>query len=100
MLRISVSTNQDSIRFTLAGRLAGPWANELGRAWTELAPTLGDRKLLIDLRDATYADATGLLVLRDIYTQTTAQFITGSPWTRYIAEEVTRPVIIRNAEES
>lgn len=84
---------------TLEGRVAGPWAQELGRSWKELAPSVGSRKLSIDLRNTTYADAAGLLILHDIYCQTAAEFVTSTPWTKYIVEEITRPGPITTAEE-
>jgi hypothetical protein len=56
----------------------------------ELAPTLGTRKLSIDLRNTTYADGSGIQVLREIYSQAAAEFVTSTPWTQYLAEEVTR----------
>lgn len=89
-LRISVNQNPASIAITLEGRIAGLWAEELGRTWTELAPTRGQRKFSIDLSNATYADATGLRILREIHEQTGAELLTSSPWTKYLAEEVTR----------
>ena len=48
----------------LEGRVAGPWAAELGRVWAETAPLLASRKLIIDLHNVTYADASGKQVLR------------------------------------
>jgi anti-anti-sigma regulatory factor len=76
----------------LEGRVAGPWADELSRTWTELAPSVGTRKLSIDLRNATYADGSGIRVLREIYSSTTADLVTSTPWTQYLAEEVTRAI--------
>jgi anti-anti-sigma regulatory factor len=89
-LRISIEQTTVSVVITLEGRIAGPWAAELGRSWSELTPPLGTRSLMIDLRNATYADATGLKVLREIYSETSAEFLTSTPWTKYLAEEVTR----------
>jgi anti-anti-sigma regulatory factor len=89
-LRISITQNEVSVAITLEGRIAGPWATELGRTWSELTPPLGSRKLVIDLRNATYADATGLGVLRAIYAETSAELLTSTPWTKYLAEEITR----------
>lgn len=63
---------------------------ELNRAWSELKPTLKARKLSIDLRNTTYADATAIEALREIYAVTDARFITSTPWTQYLAEEITR----------
>ena len=56
----------------LEGRVAGPWASELDRVWVETAPRLTDKQ-----------------VLRTIYSQTHAAFITNTPWAQFLAEEVT-----------
>ena len=89
-LRISIEPKATSIAIILEGRIAGPWAVELDRTWSELAPSIGTQKVLIDLSNATYADANGIRVLHKIYSQTAAELITSSPWTQYLAEEVTR----------
>ena len=73
----------------LEGRVAGPWASELDRVWLETAPRLASKKLIIDLHNVTYADATGKQVLSTIYAQTRATFITNTPWAQFLAEEVT-----------
>ncbi len=72
----------------LEGRVAGPWAAELGRLWEEKAPAVANKKLSLDLRDTTFADAGGMRVLKSIYSQTGAALLTGTPWTQYLAEEV------------
>jgi len=72
----------------LEGRVAGPWASELDRVWMETAPQLASRKLIIDLHNVTYADAAGKQVLRSIYEQTHADLIAHTPWTQFLAEEV------------
>ena len=89
-LRISIEPKATSIAIILEGRIAGPWAAELDRTWSELAPSIGTQKVSIDLSNATYADANGIRVLHKIYSQTAAEFITSTPWTQYLAEEVTR----------
>jgi hypothetical protein len=73
----------------LEGRVAGPWASELDRVWVDQAPHLGSRKLVIDLHNVTYADAAGKDVLKAIYAQTQAEFVTNTPWASFLAEEVT-----------
>jgi anti-anti-sigma factor len=95
-LRITIDQNATSVAITLEGRIAGPWAAELDRTWSELAPSIATRKVSIDLRNATYADANGLRVLHKIYSQTAAGFVTGTPWTQYLAEEVTRESASQN----
>jgi len=72
----------------LEGRVAGPWANELNRVWAETASTLQSKKLVIDLHNVTYADASGKQVLRDIYAQTHAELVASTPWTQFLVEEV------------
>ena len=72
----------------LEGRVAGPWASELDRVWVETAPRLASKKLIIDLHNVTYADAAGKQVLRAIYEDTHAHLIASTPWTQFLAEEV------------
>ena len=83
----------------LEGRVAGPWAAELSRTWAKLAPGMGTRTLSIDLRNTTYADGQGILVLRRIYAQAAAKIVTSTPWTQYLAEEVTRATLMHHQEE-
>jgi len=90
VLRIYFDENQNAVVVKLEGRIAGPWATEFGRLWEEKSQTIAGKKLTIDLRGTTYADAGGINVLRAIYSQTQAAILTGTPWTEYLAEEVTR----------
>jgi len=88
-LRITIQDTAETLQMRLEGRVAGPWASELDRVWLEAAPRLQSKKLVIDLHNVTYADANGKQVLRDIYAQTHAQFVATTPWTQFLAEEVT-----------
>ena len=88
VLRIYFEENADAIVIKLEGRVAGPWATELGRLWEEKAPVVAQKKLSLDLRETTFADAMGIKVLRTIYSRTGAAILTGTPWTEYLAEEV------------
>lgn len=72
----------------LEGRVAGPWAGELNRVWVEAAPQCASKKLIIDLHNVTYADDAGKQALRIIYDQTRAEFVAGTPWSRFLADEV------------
>lgn len=89
MLRIYFQENPNSIVIKLEGRVAGPWAAELGRLWEEKAPAVAHKQLSLDLRGTTFADAGGIKVMRAIYSQSGAAILTGTPWTEYLAEEVT-----------
>ena len=88
-MRITIQDTADALEMRLEGRVAGPWASELDRVWLEAAPRLQSKKLIIDLHNVTYADATGKQVLRDIYAQTHAELVASTPWTQFLAEEVT-----------
>lgn len=82
----------------LEGRLTGPWVTELDLLWERTWPARADRKLALDLRATTYADAGGIRSLSAIYAQTGAEILTGTPWTQYLAEEIQRNAAARNEE--
>ena len=90
MLRISIEENPQAAVIKLEGRVAGPWVAELSRVWVETAPQLAYKNLALDLRNVTYADNAGTQVLRGIYAQTGAELVAGTPWTQFLAEQITR----------
>jgi hypothetical protein len=51
VLRIYFQENSNAIVIKLEGRVAGPWAAELGRLWEEKAPAVAQKKLSLDLRE-------------------------------------------------
>jgi anti-anti-sigma regulatory factor len=89
VLRITIHETEDTMVIQLEGRIAGPWAAELSRTWLETAPRLASRKLSLDLRNVTYTDVSGKQILQEIFAQTGASLVTSTPWTQYLAEEVT-----------
>jgi anti-anti-sigma regulatory factor len=90
MLRITIEENPQDAVIKLEGRIAGPWVAELNRVWVETAPQLAFKTLALDLRSVTYADNAGTQVLRGIYAQSRAQLLSGTPWTQFLAEQITR----------
>lgn len=56
----------------------------------ETAPRLAGRKLVLDLRDVTYAEAGATQLLSEIYAQTNAELIAGTVWTQSLAEYIKR----------
>ncbi len=70
--------------------MTGPWVSELDDLWERISPKRGARKMVMDLRTTTFADAEGIRVLRAIYAQTGAELLTATPWTQYLAEEIAR----------
>ncbi|MGA7920876.1 MAG: hypothetical protein WCA38_14520 [Candidatus Acidiferrales bacterium] len=71
----------------LEGRVTGPWTSEVQKAWHLLAPSLGSRKLRVDLRGVTHVDANGKLILAEIHSKTGAEFLANTPMTKYFADE-------------
>lgn len=88
MLRITTQEDEQAIAITLEGRIAGPWVDEISRAWLETAPRINSRKLSLDLRNVTYADALGKQALRHIHAESGAELIVSTPWTQYLADEI------------
>jgi len=89
-LKISINEQAQDAQIKLEGRIAGPWTAELRRVWVETAPRVASKRLVIDLREVTYADASATQLLREIYEQAHAQVIAGSVWTQSLAEYITQ----------
>lgn len=90
MLRITVEENSKEMTLKLEGRLAGPWVAELDRLWEKTSPARNGRQVTLDVRAITFADAGGIRALRSIYQVTGAEILSGTLWTQYLAQEITR----------
>ncbi len=71
----------------IEGRIAGSTVPALHQAWQELAPSLGERKLLVDVRGVTHVDGTGRKLLAEIHAKTDAEFMADTPLTKHFAEQ-------------
>lgn len=91
-MKISVHETDDVVVLKIEGRTAKPLVDELHRAWEKLAPSLGSRKLAIDLRGVTFMDMTGRQLLAEIHAKTGAEFLADTPMTKYFAEEAIRGI--------
>ena len=67
MLRINIMDSVDEVRFILYGRLCEPWIPELRAALVEKQQNLGNRKMVIDLKETTSIDAKGMQLLSTMY---------------------------------
>ena len=56
----------------------------------ETESRVAGKRLVLDLRDVTYADASAAQLLREIYEQTNAQVVAGTVWTQSLAEYIKR----------
>jgi anti-anti-sigma regulatory factor len=89
MLRITTNEGPETATMQLEGRVTGPWASEVQKAWHSLAFSLGSRKLRVDLRGVTHVDANGKQILSEIYSKTRAEFLANTPMTKYFADQAT-----------
>lgn len=83
---------ESDVIMKIEGKLSGLQVPELRRAWMELAPSLAEKHLLVDLRDVTFVDSTGRSLLADIYAGSSAQFLADTPLTKYFAEQAQQNV--------
>ena len=99
MLRISIHDSPDTATLKLEGKVIGPWAKELNRVWSDYVPSLGMKKVCLDLCGVTLVDKSGTRTLRKIVRGTGAEILADTPLTRYIAAQ-TMHRTPRNEEEN
>ncbi len=75
------------VTLKIEGTVAGLEVPELHRVWQDLAPSLGERMLRVDLRGVTHVDGTGRNLLAEIHAKTGAEFLADTPLTKFFAEE-------------
>lgn len=63
MLRITTTENSNSLGLRLEGRLEGPWVEVLRKTWTETLGQGGQRQVVVDLGDVSFADSDGRALL-------------------------------------
>jgi anti-anti-sigma regulatory factor len=78
----------ESVSFTLEGRLAGPWVEELNACWRQVAANTPSRRV-IDLTGVTFVDAAGKALLTKLWQQGAELRAVGC-LTRCIVEEITK----------
>ena len=66
MLRISFSDSAEGQRWSVCGRLAGPWVNELRACWQYARDHAPRSHAVMDLRDVTFVDADGHELLSEM----------------------------------
>ena len=87
-MRVTIqASNGESVILKIEGRIAGENVSALLQAWQDLAPSLGTKKLKVDLRGVTHADDTGRSLLGKIHAMTGAEFMADTPLTKYFSEQ-------------
>jgi hypothetical protein len=98
VLKITVLESPEAVTLKPEGKIFDAWVAEFRRAWQDLIPSLGSRKLRLDLCGVTFVDENGRKLLAEIYGKTKAEILADSPLTKYFAEEAMRK-ISRNGKE-
>jgi anti-anti-sigma regulatory factor len=86
-MRITIHETDKIVTLKIEGRVVDLLTSELNRSWQELAPSLGSKKLSVDLRGVTFMDSAGRHLLAQIHAKTGAEFLADTPMTKYFAEE-------------
>ena len=81
VLRITITDFPDEQRWSLEGRLVGPWAAELSSQWREKRQERNGRKCIVELSNVTFIDGIGETALAEIMTQG-AEIIAGGVYTK------------------
>lgn len=96
-MRVTIhQADGEGVIMKVEGKIAGRYVSALHQAWQVLGPSLGERKLVMDLRGVTHVDATGRDLLAAIHAQTGANFLADTPLTKYFAEEALQGVVTRS----
>jgi hypothetical protein len=66
MLRITVERNSNRATLKLAGKLMGPWIEELDRTWNEVTVHTLTHSVLLDLSDVTFVAPEGRKQLKSM----------------------------------
>lgn len=87
MLKITITETPTERKWVLAGRLMGPWVDELRTAWKRIAPTDRERACTIDLNEVTFIDEHGEKLLRTLCRKG-VQFIADGLYTKHLVENL------------
>lgn len=90
MLRITISNDESTLCCRLEGRIVGPWAEEVEKAWESVKDRRQGKTCLVDLSGVSFVDEAGQKALARCFADG-AQFRASGPLTRYIVENITRP---------
>jgi|SRR5678816_267684 hypothetical protein len=86
MLRVTTTSQNQTITLKLEGKLAGPWVQEVTRVWDDTAQSPRS-DYVVDLRSVTFIDIPGQALLATMSRQG-AQLIAADCLTRNIVDEI------------
>jgi hypothetical protein len=86
MMRITVAETVTEQRWTLEGRLVGPWVGEPRTRWKERHPAQNGRTCTVDLSAVTFIDKGGQRLSR-IMSKEATQFIATSIYIKHVLDQ-------------
>jgi len=87
MLRITVEETVTEQKWTLEGRLVGPWVGELRTNWKKRHQAQNGRACTVDLRGVTFIDKGGQRLLRSMSKEGT-QFIATGTYIKHVLDHL------------
>jgi hypothetical protein len=87
MLRITVAETATEQRWTLEGRLVGPWVGELRTCWKKRHRSQNGRACTVDLSGVTFIDKRGQRLLRTMSEEDT-QFICTGMYIKHVLDQL------------
>jgi len=66
MLRVSYSDTADGQKWSLSGRLAGVWVEEVRSCWREARDRVPRSRAVVDLKEVTFIDESGERLLAEM----------------------------------
>lgn len=87
MLRITHAQTESEQRWTLCGRLAGPWVAELRACWEHGRQVAGGAHTVVNLSDVTFIDESGEELLSQMGSEG-AEFVAAGVETKHLLEHL------------
>ncbi len=85
VLRITIADESWGQRWTLQGRLSGPWVAQLKSSWKKSRGSNGNHKCVVDVSGVTFVDLSGERVLGAMV-KDGAEFIATGVYTKHVLE--------------
>lgn len=87
MLRITIAETATEQRWTLDGRLVGPWVGELRACWKKTHRNHSGQTCIVDLNEVTFIDKGGERLLRRMAKQG-ARFVASGLYVKHVLDQL------------
>jgi hypothetical protein len=87
MMKITFCNGSETAELKVAGKLAGPWVDELEKTWHAVSPAAKSETLLVDLCQVTFVDAEGKRLLEQMH-KAGVELVGDGIMTRYLIEKI------------